>query len=88
MNGLAGSGGSGFLYVVGDIGSARGVQAIRIFFITAGHLDWVQKGRVGQLYFLNQIVFQIKKQGSGRAALFCSGSLVNRFLPPMYGSGA
>ena len=66
MNGLAGSGGSGLLgagdgsreevHVVGGVGSAREGQVVRIFFITAGHLDWVQKGRVGQ-FFLNQIIF-------------------------------
>ena len=60
MNGLAGRGGSGFqgvgggsrgdVCVVGYIGSARGVQAIRIFFITAGHLDWVKMGSVVQLF--------------------------------------
>ena len=66
MNGLAGSGGSGLLgagggsreelRVVGGVGSAREGQVVRIFFITTGNLDWVNKGWVGQ-FFLNQIVF-------------------------------
>ena len=36
--------------MVGDVGSAREGQVIRIFFITACQLDWVNKGRVGQLF--------------------------------------
>ena len=50
MNDLARSGGSGFLgggSRQGDASGARGGRDVRIFFLTAGHLDWGQKGWVG-----------------------------------------
>ena len=57
-NGIVGSDGSSFLgsghhgevHVVGDVGATWGGRDVRIFFLTAGHMDWGKKVGLGNFF--------------------------------------